>query len=186
MELKVVCECGQKFKFDVEPVNGQMPFNVNCPVCNKDGTAAANAMLAELPKSPPPPVTATTVPPTSTVPRTALRIHIAESETTATPSPTPRPTAPRPIAALKSVSASTRKLAWYEHLWCALPLCLVAMGGAIGGGCGGLAWACNRQIFRKMNNPALCYCVTGVISVAAFGLYLVVAILFVMLFHKPS
>jgi len=28
MELKVVCDCGQKFKFEVEPVNGQMPFNI--------------------------------------------------------------------------------------------------------------------------------------------------------------
>ena len=46
MELKVVCQCGQKFKFDVEPVNGRMPFAVNCPVCNVDGTATANQMLA--------------------------------------------------------------------------------------------------------------------------------------------
>lgn len=64
MELKVICQCGQKFKFDVEPVNGRMPFNVNCPVCQADGTAAANAQLAEhfrfVPPSPadsaPPPV----------------------------------------------------------------------------------------------------------------------------------
>ncbi len=47
MELKVICQCGQKFKFDVEPVGGRMPFAVNCPVCNADGTAAANALLAE-------------------------------------------------------------------------------------------------------------------------------------------
>lgn len=47
MELKVVCGCGQKFKFDVEPVGGRMPFTVNCPVCQTDGTAAANALLAE-------------------------------------------------------------------------------------------------------------------------------------------
>jgi len=46
MELKVVCNCGQKFKFDVEPVNGRMPFAVNCPVCGLDGTATANTLLA--------------------------------------------------------------------------------------------------------------------------------------------
>jgi hypothetical protein len=46
MELKVVCGCGQKYKFDVEPVNGRMPFAVNCPVCGVDGTVAANAILA--------------------------------------------------------------------------------------------------------------------------------------------
>jgi hypothetical protein len=28
MEIKVHCLCGQKFKFDVEPVNGAMPFPV--------------------------------------------------------------------------------------------------------------------------------------------------------------
>ena len=47
MELKVVCQCGQKFKFDVEPVGGRMPFQVNCPVCGVDGTAVANQLLAE-------------------------------------------------------------------------------------------------------------------------------------------
>jgi hypothetical protein len=43
MELKVVCQCGQKYKFDVEPVNGQMPFTVNCPLCNADGTGRPNS-----------------------------------------------------------------------------------------------------------------------------------------------
>jgi hypothetical protein len=46
MELKVVCQCGQKYKFDVEPVGGRMPFTVNCPACNVDGTPAANALIA--------------------------------------------------------------------------------------------------------------------------------------------
>jgi hypothetical protein len=49
MELKVVCQCGQKYKFDVEPVDGRMPFTVNCPVCNIDGTMAANALISGQP-----------------------------------------------------------------------------------------------------------------------------------------
>jgi hypothetical protein len=49
MELKVVCPCGQKYKFDVEPVGGRMPFTINCPVCNTDGTTAANALIAGQP-----------------------------------------------------------------------------------------------------------------------------------------
>jgi hypothetical protein len=58
MELKVVCNCGQKFKFDVVPVNGLMPFQVNCPVCGKDGTDAANTLIAQAGPVPPPlPVT---------------------------------------------------------------------------------------------------------------------------------
>jgi hypothetical protein len=44
-ELKLQCDCGQKYKFDVEPVNGQMPFKVNCPICGADGTSRANEML---------------------------------------------------------------------------------------------------------------------------------------------
>lgn len=47
MELKVLCGCGQKIKFDVEPVNGQMPYQVNCPVCNADATQIGNAAMAE-------------------------------------------------------------------------------------------------------------------------------------------
>jgi hypothetical protein len=47
MELKVACDCGQKYKFDVEPVDGRMPFTVSCPVCGADGTTAANQLLAQ-------------------------------------------------------------------------------------------------------------------------------------------
>ncbi len=47
MELKVLCGCGQKYKFDVEPMNGQMPFAVNCPSCGVDGTPVANQLIAE-------------------------------------------------------------------------------------------------------------------------------------------
>lgn len=48
IELKVHCDCGQKFKFDVEPVNNQMPFTVACPICHRDGTAKANEMLQQM------------------------------------------------------------------------------------------------------------------------------------------
>jgi len=47
IELKVHCDCGHKYKFDVEPVNGQMPFTVACPICRRDGTATANALLQQ-------------------------------------------------------------------------------------------------------------------------------------------
>ena len=70
MELKIICLCGQKYKFDVQPVNGRMPFTVNCPICQRDGTAAANDLLSHnltasplvmqaspsvVPSAPPPP-----------------------------------------------------------------------------------------------------------------------------------
>jgi hypothetical protein len=47
-EIKVQCDCGQKFKFDVEPINGRMPFAVNCPICGSDGTAKANEVLSQV------------------------------------------------------------------------------------------------------------------------------------------
>ncbi|MBU6409584.1 MAG: hypothetical protein KGR98_04265, partial [Verrucomicrobia bacterium] len=47
IELKVQCDCGQRYKFDVEPVNGQMPFSVHCPICGAEGTEKANALLRQ-------------------------------------------------------------------------------------------------------------------------------------------
>lgn len=54
-EIKVQCDCGQKFKFDVEPINGRMPYTVACPICGADGTQKANAILASLAATAPPP-----------------------------------------------------------------------------------------------------------------------------------
>ena len=47
MEIKIFCNCGAKYKFDVEPVNGQMPRAVVCPVCGVDGTAQANQIIRQ-------------------------------------------------------------------------------------------------------------------------------------------
>jgi hypothetical protein len=57
MELKVQCDCGQKYKFDVEPVNNRMPYAVACPICGADGTGKANAILQQtvVYQIPPPP-----------------------------------------------------------------------------------------------------------------------------------
>jgi hypothetical protein len=46
MEIKIQCDCGQKFKFDVEPVNGRMPWEVQCPVCGASGTDKANWIIS--------------------------------------------------------------------------------------------------------------------------------------------
>lgn len=47
MELKILCNCGTKFKFEFEPVNGRVPFMVNCPGCGVDSTETANAQIQE-------------------------------------------------------------------------------------------------------------------------------------------
>ena len=45
--VKVRCECGQKYAFEVEPVGGRMGNLIACPVCGVDGTAAANLVIAQ-------------------------------------------------------------------------------------------------------------------------------------------
>ena len=47
MEVKIQCDCGLRFKFEVEPSNGHLPVQVNCPECGTDATQAAEAQLAK-------------------------------------------------------------------------------------------------------------------------------------------
>jgi len=55
LPVKVVCRCGQKYSFEVEPYNGRMPQTIACPVCGADGTASANEIIARSLAVPPPP-----------------------------------------------------------------------------------------------------------------------------------
>jgi hypothetical protein len=45
--IKIQCGCGQRYAFEVAPVDGHMPAPVACPVCGVDGTAAANDFIAQ-------------------------------------------------------------------------------------------------------------------------------------------
>ncbi|MGB7769972.1 MAG: hypothetical protein WBN22_14120 [Verrucomicrobiia bacterium] len=54
--VKIVCSCGQKYAFDVYPLNGHMPSPVRCPVCGADGTAVANEVIALALKGQPAPL----------------------------------------------------------------------------------------------------------------------------------
>ena len=108
MELKVVCNCGQKYKFDVEPVNGAMPFAVKCPICGADGTSAANALIPQTRTGPPP------LPPALPPPLPAkapLANRLAVSQPAAAPALTPAPVAAdRPISGVRpGVIAPTAK-----------------------------------------------------------------------------
>jgi hypothetical protein len=184
MELKIVCDCGQKYKFDVEPVNGQVPFKVNCPTCGIDGTDLANGELARMLSSPAPPVPQAPAVASATVPPPplaavgpsagGLRINRAAPAPTAPAAPPPISSAPRPIAPLKPLGVKPN-LTWYQYLWIGLPLLLIAIGGAIGGACGGAACAINRTVFLKVSNPVLKYVWTGMISAAAFAVWFIIA-----------
>jgi hypothetical protein len=51
--IKIQCDCGQRYAFDAEPVNGRMTSPVACPACGADGTVAANAIIAQNAQSQP-------------------------------------------------------------------------------------------------------------------------------------
>jgi hypothetical protein len=84
--IKLQCGCGQKYAFEVEPANNQMPSAIVCPVCGTDGTAAANQVIAQTLAASPPPVAArvrmAAVPPQIEAPPVpAARVPIAVKPT---------------------------------------------------------------------------------------------------------
>lgn len=96
MEIKIFCNCGAKYKFDVEPVNGQMPRAVVCPVCGVDGTAQANQIIRQqitAPVAEPLGVPAQRTPPPA-VPQ-AIRLPSTPVAAPAAPAPPPPPPAVR-------------------------------------------------------------------------------------------
>ena len=50
--VKIECECGQSYAFEVEPVYGRMPYSITCPSCGEDGTAAADEFISSQCTSP--------------------------------------------------------------------------------------------------------------------------------------
>jgi hypothetical protein len=84
--IKIQCGCGQRYAFDVEPVNGRMTSPVACPVCGSDGTIAANAIIAQSAQPQP-----------AVAPKSAMRLHVATPAATIQPAssaPPPRRSAP--------------------------------------------------------------------------------------------
>ena len=109
MEVKVVCGCGQKYKFDVEPVHGRMPWPVNCPVCNADGTALANASIAQ--SVPPTPVPAPQ-PAGLRISSPAPAMSMPVTARVAAPAPAPAPVAaPAPALAEPVMAAPLARAA---------------------------------------------------------------------------
>jgi hypothetical protein len=63
-------------------------------------------------------------------------------------------------------------LAWYEWIWAGLPLALILIGGAIGGGLGGMATMVNAYIFRAPIPVPARYLVSGMVTLIAFVAWL--------------
>jgi len=147
-EIKVECDCGQRYKFEVEPVNGRMPFQINCPSCGLDGTEKANAVLRQSAVPPAPlapvaiaaapvaaPLTAAPPPVPAGPPR--LRINptashaaapAAVAETASAPAPAPRRFMPAPAVRSEPKSEDQPRML------------LGVIGALIGGFIGMMAW----------------------------------------------
>ena len=107
MTIKVQCLCGAKYSFDVEPVEGRMPFAVNCPVCQADGTELANELIA-----------------TQLADKPRLHIHIAASPQEEAPAPVARPAAP----ALRAIDRLARERRQHRVVgWIAAGVVLVVV-----------------------------------------------------------
>jgi outer membrane protein assembly factor BamB len=90
MLIKILCPCGTKFAFDVEPVQGRMPMAVACPECGADATELANTAIAQQ-LAP-----AAGGPPPAEPPRVRIRTATAkpvEATPAASPAPPPAPAA---------------------------------------------------------------------------------------------
>jgi hypothetical protein len=64
-------------------------------------------------------------------------------------------------------------LAWYQWLVVGAPLCLLFIGGALGGLCGALAATANAQIVRTSLPSPLRYAAALALTVLAAGVYLI-------------
>jgi hypothetical protein len=73
-----------------------------------------------------------------------------------------------------------------DHIWSAVPLILIPLGGGIGGLCGGAACAINAQIFRTQLSKAAKFGITALVTGAAFVAWLILALLFTALLGAPA
>ncbi|HEY3912844.1 MAG TPA: hypothetical protein VGN61_00040 [Verrucomicrobiae bacterium] len=97
MTIKVQCPCGAKYSFEVEPVEGRMPYAVSCPVCNADGTEQANEVIAA-----------------QSVGAPKLRVQIEHPVAEAAPAPRPIPQVPQASAMerLRQERRQMRRVGW--------------------------------------------------------------------------
>lgn len=76
-------------------------------------------------------------------------------------------------------------LKWYEYVWIGIPIVLVFAGGAIGGLVGALSANASGRIFRSDRSSLAKYGLSGVITLGAFVVFLVLAAVFQVLVDAP-
>src|ERR1051325_4758252 len=103
VSIKIQCpQCGQRYSFDTEPVNGRLSAPIFCPACNADGTAVANQQIAQA-NGAPPPYSLIPAVPQGDQPRLAL----SKASSPAPPPPAPLSAAPprrldRPVPSVRT------------------------------------------------------------------------------------
>lgn len=74
------------------------------------------------------------------------------------------------------------KLPWHATFVAGWPLILIVLGGALGGLCGGAAFAASMSIIKKKGPSFLSYMLSGLIGGAAVLLWLAVIIVLALIF----
>ena len=67
-----------------------------------------------------------------------------------------------------SAPKETPKLTGFEYFWCALPMGITVMGGAVGGLIAGMAVIANLTIFRSSRTPSKKYILSTVVLIGTF------------------
>lgn len=67
---------------------------------------------------------------------------------------------------------------WYEYAWIGIPMLLLFIGGAIGGGVGAMGAIANGHVFRSGYSTPARYGLSAFVTVAAFIVYGVLATAF--------
>lgn len=88
----------------------------------------------------------------------------------------------------KESKTDSTKLPWHAHAISAWPLTLVAIGGLIGGACGGLAYGVSISMIKKKGASPTTYILSALIGVGCVALYflaiIALAIAFPQLFNQ--
>ena len=82
----------------------------------------------------------------------------------------------------KNNTEENKKLTWHEHLACGWPLALVGIGGAIGGLCGGAAYAINAKIFGKNLSKSKKYIYSIAVGIGAIAVYFLAIVILAIIF----
>jgi hypothetical protein len=71
-----------------------------------------------------------------------------------------------------------RPFEWYEYIWVGIPILLMFVGGALGGGIGAAATYVNGRLIRSNRSGISRYVLTGLVSVSAAVVFVVAATIF--------